>query len=174
LATRRDSPSPGHSGRGIEGACVKALYATLSERYGIEWRGRHYDRTDPSASDLPNQAINATSAVESAAAIAVTATAIIPQLGFIHEDSGQSFVLDVADLFRDSITVPTAFKAVAAAKKTRDMNIERLTRRMVGETSANRDRVDDRPGQGAFSTGRPRQRRSVPASKGEARRPVGT
>jgi CRISPR-associated protein Cas1 len=121
--------------RGIEGARVKALYATLSERYGIEWRGRHYDRTDPAASDLPNQAINhAASAVEAAAAIAVTATATIPQLGFIHEDSGQSFVLDMADLFRDSITVPTAFKAVAAAKKARDMNIERLTRRMVGET----------------------------------------
>jgi hypothetical protein len=38
------------------------------------------------------------SAVEGAACIAVAATATIPQLGFIHEDSGQSFVLDVADL----------------------------------------------------------------------------
>ena len=32
----------------------------------------------------------------------MAATATIPQLGFIHEDSGQSFVLDIADLFRDT------------------------------------------------------------------------
>ena len=43
-----------------------------------------------------------------AAAIAVTATATIPQLGFNHEDLGQSFVLDVADGPRGVVRV-TAF-----------------------------------------------------------------
>ena len=63
------------------------------------------------ASDLPNQALNhASSAVEAAAAIAVAATATIPQLGFIHEDAGQSFVLDIADLYRVEVTIPCAFK----------------------------------------------------------------
>ena len=120
--------------RGIEGARVKALYATLAERHGIRWRGRRYDRADPGAADVPNQAINhAASAVEGAAAIAVTATATIPQLGFIHEDSGQSFVLDIADLFRDTITIPAAFKAAAAAKASPETSIERLTRRTTGE-----------------------------------------
>lgn len=120
--------------RGIEGARVKALYAGLADRYGIQWRGRRYDRTDPGAADLPNQAINhAASAVEGAAAIAVTATATIPQLGFIHEDSGQSFVLDVADLFRDTITIPAAFKAVGALKGSPALGIERTVRRTTGE-----------------------------------------
>ncbi|GHE81829.1 CRISPR-associated endonuclease Cas1 [Camelimonas fluminis] len=121
--------------RGIEGARVKALYANLAQRFGVKWQGRRYDRSDPLVADLANQAINhAASAVEGAAAIAVTASATIPQLGFIHEDSGQSFVLDVADLFRDSITVPSAFRAVAAQRKMPHMSIERITRRLVGET----------------------------------------
>lgn len=137
--------------RGIEGARVKALYASLAERHGIRWRGRHYDRADPGAADIANQAINhAASAVEGAAAIAVTATATIPQLGFIHENSGQSFVLDIADLFRDTITIPAAFKAAAAAKSSPEANIERLTRRTTGEIlrrqgviSAMIDRIKD-------------------------------
>ena len=121
--------------RGIEGARVKTLYGTLAARWGIDWKGRRYDRTDPNSADLPNQAINhAASAVEAAAAIAVTATATIPQLGFVHEDSGQSFVLDVADLFRDQITVPCAFEAVGVARRRPTESLERLVRRQVGET----------------------------------------
>jgi CRISPR-associated protein Cas1 len=121
--------------RGIEGARAKTLYANMAQRHGIEWKGRRYDRSDPLAADMPNQAINhAASAVEAAAAIAVAATATIPQLGFIHEDSGQSFVLDLADLFRDQVTIPCAFKAVAVARKHPTEPFERLVRRLAGET----------------------------------------
>jgi len=110
------------------------MYRLTAERVGIRWNGRHYDRQDPMAADLPNQALNhAASAVEAAAAIAVAATAAIPQLGFIHEDSGQSFVLDIADLFRDGLTVPCAFKAALAVQKRPSESIERMTRRIVGE-----------------------------------------
>ena len=120
--------------RGIEGARVKEIYRLTAERMGVRWQGRRYDRHDPTAADLPNQAINhAASAVEAAAAIAVASTATIPQLGFIHEQAGQSFVLDLADLFRDSVTVPCAFKAAALAQKRVADSVERLTRRIVGE-----------------------------------------
>jgi CRISPR-associated protein Cas1 len=120
--------------RGIEGARMKESYRVTAERIGITWNGRHYDRANPNAADLPNQALNhASSAMEAAAAIAVAATATIPQLGFIHEDSGQSFVLDIADLFRDSITIPCAFKAALAAQRRGTDPIERLSRRGVGE-----------------------------------------
>jgi CRISPR-associated protein Cas1 len=98
--------------RGIEGARVKEIYRLIAERMGLRWNGRRYDRSDPLAADGPNQAINhAASAVEGAAAIAVAATAPIPQLGFIHEDSGQSFVLDVADLFRDTVIISGRYNA---------------------------------------------------------------
>ena len=120
--------------RGIEGARVKEMYRLTAERVGIRWQGRRYDRANPTGADLPNQAINhAASAVEAAAAIAVAATATIPQLGFIHEDSGQSFVLDIADLYRDSVTVPCAFKSALVVERRPAENIERVTRRMVAE-----------------------------------------
>ena len=115
--------------RGIEGARVKATYRLMAQRYGISWKGRHYDRANPNATDIPNQAINhAATAVSGAAAIAVQAVAAIPQLGFIHEDSGQSFVLDIADLFRDTVTLQIAF--TAAKKAETDSNtVDRLVRR---------------------------------------------
>lgn len=119
--------------RGIEGARMKETYRLVAARFGVPWSGRRYDRANPSAADMPNQAINhAASAVEAAAAIAVSATSTIPQLGFIHEDSGQSFVLDIADLFRDRITLPVAFQAAREATKRTDMPIERITRRLAG------------------------------------------
>ena len=115
--------------RGIEGARVKATYQLMAQRYGIEWKGRHYDRANPNATDIPNQAINhAATAVEAAAAIAVQAVAAIPQLGFIHEDSGQSFILDIADLFRDTITLQIAI-TVAKKAATNSQTVDRLVRR---------------------------------------------
>lgn len=115
--------------RGIEGARAKTMYRLMADKYGITWHGRRYDRQNPNAADTPNQAINhAATAVQGAAAIAVHAVAAIPQLGFIHEDSGQSFVLDIADLFRDAVTLPIAFSAVRQAESNSE-TIDRLVRR---------------------------------------------
>ncbi len=101
--------------RGIEGARMKEAYLRRAAEFGLEWKGRRYDRANPGAADVANQAINhAASAAESAAMIAVSVAGAIPQLGFIHEDAGISFCLDVADLYRDSFTLPVAF---AAARK---------------------------------------------------------
>ena len=121
--------------RGVEGARMRETYRLVAQQTGIEWRGRRYDRQRPGSADVPNQALNhASSAVEAAAAIAVSATATIPQLGFIHEDASQSFVLDIADLFRDTVLIPAAFRAARDASKKRYANIERLTRLEVGRT----------------------------------------
>ena len=123
--------------RGIEGARMKESYRLHAQRARVVWRGRRYDRADPAAADLPNQALNhASSAVDGAAAIAVAATATIPQLGFIHEDPGQSFVLDIADLYRDSVTIPCAFRAAKRVAERPDENVERVSRRITGETLA--------------------------------------
>lgn len=108
--------------RGIEGARMKRTYQVLADAHGVPWRGRRYDRNDPDADDVPNQAINhAATAVQAAAALAVAATCAIPSLGFIHEDSGQSFTLDIADLFRDSVTLPIAF---GAARQSLDGDLQ--------------------------------------------------
>lgn len=123
--------------RGIEGARMKESYRLAAQAAGIDWHGRRYDRADPLSADLANQALNhAASAIEAAAAIAVAATATIPQLGFIHEDPGQSFVLDIADLYRAEIALPCAFRAARRVRDNPAENIERVTRRLTGETLA--------------------------------------
>ena len=120
--------------RGMEGARARRTYQNLAQRYGIDWRGRRYDRANPLAADIPNQAINhASVAVTSAAVVAVIAVGAIPQLGFIHEHSGDAFPLDIADLFRDTVLIPAAFKSARAVIENRSANIERHTRRTTGQ-----------------------------------------
>lgn len=120
--------------RGIEGSRVKTIYRLMADKHGIEWHGRHYDREDPTAADIPNQALNhAATAVQAAAAIAVQALAALPPLGFIHEDSGQSFVLDIADLFRDTVTLQIAFTAARQVARGSGDSIDRLVRREAAQ-----------------------------------------
>lgn len=115
--------------RGQEGARIKRSYQLAAERHGVTWRGRNYDRENPAAGDLPNQAINnAATAMRSAACVAVAAVGAIPQLGFVHEDSGQAFPLDIADLYRHDVVLDIAFGAVKEAEKGGE-SIERATRR---------------------------------------------
>lgn len=119
--------------RGMEGGRIKRAYALAAERHGIVWKGRRYDRADPGGADLPNQALNhAATVMQAAAAIAVAATGTIPQLGFVHEDSGQSFVLDIADLRRHDVVLDVAF---AAAREAADgaQPVDRIVRRRAGQ-----------------------------------------
>jgi CRISPR-associated protein Cas1 len=119
--------------RGIEGVRMRETYSLLAHKYGIVWHGRHYDRAKPEANDTPNQAINhAATAMEAAASIAVAATGTIPQLGFIHESSSNSFSLDIADLYRDEVTVPIAFEAVKLNQENPELPLERHVRCLAG------------------------------------------
>ncbi|MFV0336455.1 MAG: type I-E CRISPR-associated endonuclease Cas1e [Tropicimonas sp.] len=115
--------------RGMEGARIRRAYTLAAERHGVTWQGRRYDRTNPDAADLPNQALNhAATVLQAAAAVAVTATGTVPQLGFVHEDSGQSFVLDIADLRRHDVMLDIAFGAVREADQGRAL-VDRIVRR---------------------------------------------
>lgn len=119
--------------RGIEGARMRETYKLTAQRFGLRWSGRKYDRANPDAADVMNRALNhASSAVQAAAEIAVSATAAIPQLGFIHEGSSRSFILDIADLYRDDWTLPIAFQGVKLAAKEQGVPLERHVRRLAG------------------------------------------
>lgn len=129
--------------RGIEGARMKQTYKLVAQRFGVQWKGRRYDRSRPNAADHANQAINhAATAVQAAAAIAVSAVSALPQLGFIHEDSDQSFVLDVADLYRDTVTLPIAFEVAKEAQTNYKDSIDRLVRRRAGQVFRNEQLID--------------------------------
>lgn len=116
--------------RGIEGARMKESYRLVAQRFGIPWEGRRYDRDNPTAADLPNQAINhAATFVEAAADIAVAAVGALPPLGFIHEDASNAFTLDIADLWRVDLTLPLAFGAVRALLDKKADDLEREVRK---------------------------------------------
>jgi len=116
--------------RGIEGHRMKELYRRLAESYGIKWKGRRYDRSNPEKDDIVNTAINhAATAVYAAGMIAVACTSTIPQLGFIHESARVAFPLDIADMRRTELTIPIAFESVKIKQKQGWEDIERITRR---------------------------------------------
>jgi CRISP-associated protein Cas1 len=144
LAIRRSAAASG-SGRlaGDGRGRIKKSYQLLAERYQVPWDGRCYDRDDPLAADLPNQAINhAVTCVEAAAAIAVTTTATIPQLGFVHEDSSKAFILDITDLVRTRVTVPLAFAAARRCLDDPNLSLEREVRRRASETFRREKLID--------------------------------
>ena len=115
--------------RGIEGARVKESYKLLAQSFGLTWKRRDYNRSNPDGADLSNQAINhASTAVRAAAGVAVAAVSALPQLGFIHEDSDQSFVLDIADLYREAVTLRLAFHAAKRMQEGADDTVDRLVR----------------------------------------------
>lgn len=120
--------------RGVEGSRLKESYRLLAQKYGIVWRGRLYDRENPNAADLPNQAINhAATFVEAAADIATAAVGALPPLGFIHEDSSNAFVLDIADLYRVDITLTLAFGSVQEFQKGKVNSLEREVRKRAAK-----------------------------------------
>lgn len=121
--------------RGIEGKRMKKVYEHLALQYGIDWNGRKFDRNNPEADDIINKAINhSTAATYAAAQIAVAVTGTIPQLGFIHESSGRAFALDIADLFRSTISLPIAFQAARIVSNEKGDDIESQTRKLAGKT----------------------------------------
>jgi CRISPR-associated protein Cas1 len=66
--------------------------------------------------------------------IAVAATSTIPQLGFIHEDSSNAFCLDIADLYRESVCLPAAFRAVKQFETDPKEPLERHARRAAARS----------------------------------------
>lgn len=120
--------------RGIEGSRMKAVYDGLAKQYGVPWKGRNYDRMNPEKTDAVNMALNhAATATQAAAMAAVAATGTIPQLGFIHEDSGNAFALDIADLYRHNIMIPIAFSAFKAHEKGHEKSLEATVRKRAAE-----------------------------------------
>jgi CRISPR-associated protein Cas1 len=112
--------------RGREGARVRKAYREAAERYGVEWRGRRYDRFDWNESDAANRALSAANAcLNGVCHAAIVSAGYSPGLGFIHQGKQLSFVYDIADLYKTTLTVPLAF---ASAAEGHD-HLERVVRK---------------------------------------------
>ncbi|MCG8355304.1 MAG: type I-E CRISPR-associated endonuclease Cas1e [Kiloniellales bacterium] len=104
--------------RGIEGARVKRLYQNLAKRYGVSWRARRYDPGDWDAADLPNRCLSqATACLYGLSEAAILAAGYAPAIGFLHSGKPQSFVYDLADIFKFDTVVPVAFRVAARAER---------------------------------------------------------
>ena len=105
--------------RGIEGARVRKMYELLARQYGIEWKFRGYDPTDWGSGDVPNRCLSsATACLYGICEAAILAAGYAPAIGFIHTGKPQSFVYDIADIFKFETVLPVAFRI--ASQKPND------------------------------------------------------
>jgi len=100
--------------RGIEGARVRKMYELLARQYRVTWTGRNYDHTEWGSGDLVNRCLSsATACLYGVSEAAILAAGYAPAVGFIHTGKPQSFVYDVADIFKFETVVPVAFRIAA-------------------------------------------------------------
>lgn len=114
--------------RGREGSRIRQVYRECSKQWNVEWNGREYSPDDFSAGDPVNQALSAGHACLYGVAHAVIAAlGCSPGLGFVHVGHENSFVYDIADLYKAETTIPAAFEIAS----TNPSNLGSATRRLV-------------------------------------------
>ena len=112
--------------RGIEGVRVRKMYEMLARQYGVTWKSRNYDYTEWESGDIPNRCLSsATACLYGICEAAILAAGYAPAVGFIHTGKPQSFVYDIADIFKFETVVPVAFR-IAAKKPTQPERDVRL------------------------------------------------
>lgn len=100
--------------RGREGARVRRAYRMASEKTGVPWDGRDYDPEHFEAGTPVNQALTAGNICLYGLAHAVIfALGCSPGLGFVHVGHENSFVYDIADLYKAELVIPLAFEVAA-------------------------------------------------------------
>ncbi len=100
--------------RGIEGVRVRKMYELLAKQYKVNWKRRNYDYNNWGSGDTPNRCLSsATACLYGICEAAILAAGYAPAIGFIHSGKPQSFVYDVADLFKFETVVPVAFRIAA-------------------------------------------------------------
>ena len=104
--------------RGIEGTRVRELYKLIARKYGVEWKSRNYDRKAWDAADIPNRCLSsATACLYGLSEAAILAAGYAPAIGFLHRGKAQSFVYDIADVYKFETVVPAAFETAAKIAK---------------------------------------------------------
>lgn len=104
--------------RGREGARIRRTYREWSQRTGVPWVKRDYDPHSFESSTDINKALSAAHACLYGLTHAVIiAMGCSPGLGFVHTGHENSFVYDIADLYKAEMSIPVAFKTVALTPK---------------------------------------------------------
>lgn len=117
--------------RGMEGARVKKIYQIQAQQYGVAWDARRYDPAAWESADIPNRCLSAaTACLYGLSEAAILAAGYAPAIGFLHRGKPQSFVYDIADVFKFETVVPVAFSVAARVEKhgSGGVPVERLVR----------------------------------------------
>lgn len=120
--------------RGLEGIRVREAYAQASEKYGVAWHGRKYDRENWDKGDPINRALSTANALlNNICHAAIVSGGYSPALGFIHTGKQLSFVYDIADLYKTEITIPTAFEVISKFPGGGDREVRTACRAKIRE-----------------------------------------
>lgn len=115
--------------RGREGSRMRQAYRSASRKWNVTWNGREYSPENFEAGTPVNQALSAGNACLYGIAHAVIfAMGCSPGLGFVHVGHENSFVYDVADLYKTEIVIPLAFELAAIGAEDLPGEMRRRTR----------------------------------------------
>jgi CRISPR-associated protein Cas1 len=115
--------------RGMEGVRVRDSYARASRDSGVPWTGRSYRRDDWANADPVNRALSAAnSCLYGICHAAIVSAGYSPGLGFIHTGKMLSFVYDIADLYKASISIPIAFEQTAQGTERLESRVRHACR----------------------------------------------
>ena len=110
--------------RGIEGVRVRKMYELLAKQFGVQWKARNYDYDEWESGDMPNRCLSsATACIYGICEAAILAAGYAPAVGFIHTGKPQSFVYDIADIFKFETVVPVAFRVAAKNPKNPEREV---------------------------------------------------
>lgn len=121
--------------RGIEGARVRKMYQLFAKQYNVEWNYRNYDHHKWESGDVPNRCLSsATACLYGICEASILAAGYAPAIGFIHTGKPQSFVYDIADIFKFETVVPVAFKIASVNPKDPERDVRLACRDMFRQT----------------------------------------
>lgn len=121
--------------RGIEGVRVRKMYELLANQYKVKWKSRDYDANQWESGDIPNRCLSsATACLYGICEAAILASGYAPAVGFIHTGKPQSFVYDIADIFKFETVVPVAFRIAARSPANPEREVRIACREAFRQT----------------------------------------
>jgi CRISPR-associated protein Cas1 len=95
---------------GMEGYRVRELYEAKAKEYEVGWKGRSFTPGKFEMCDITNQILTSTNAaLYGILTSAIYAMGYSPHVGFIHSGSPLPFVYDMADLYKEALSIDLAF-----------------------------------------------------------------
>lgn len=120
---------------GMEGLRVRATYEEMARKYRVGWTGRQYVPGKFEMSSTTNKILTAANTALYALLLSiVSAIGYSPYIGFIHTGSPLPFIYDLADVYKEQLTIDLAFsltKELAGREYDRTLVSERFRQRVL-------------------------------------------